>query len=240
MPTGGRPQYVRQLDGLRDAVLDLGSMADKAIDRAGDALARRDVILARSVERDDRVLNRQRLEIEEAAHLLLATQQPTAGDLRFLTAVLHIATDLERIGDHARSVARLTAKLTLNRTATGEPLVAAAGPVPEIPALVALVRTRLRGALDAFLGRDPDLARRVAQEDVEVDRLQDAAYDRLIGGLKGSPQSRGVPGAAEAATYLLWVVHNLERSGDHITNICERIIFAATARMEELNEAAEA
>jgi phosphate transport system protein len=242
MATGGRPQYVRQLDDLRDAVLGLGSMAEKAIDRAGDALQRRDVILARCVERDDRVLNRQRLEIEEAAHLLLATQQPTAGDLRFLTGVLHIATDLERIGDHARGVARLTVKLTLAQTATGEPLVAAAGPVPEIPALVALVRTRLRGALDAFLQRDPHLARRVAAEDAEVDRLQDAAYDRLIGGIKGAHPPHSEPGAAEgaeAATYLLWVVHNLERSGDHVTNICERIIFTATARMEELDEVAE-
>jgi phosphate transport system protein len=240
MATGGRPQYVRQLDGLRDAILGLGSMADKALDRAGDALVRRDVILARSVERDDRVLNRQRLEIEEAAHLLLATQQPTAGDLRFLTAVLHIATDLERIGDHARSVAHLTAKLALAQTATGEPLVAAAGPVPEIPALVALVRTHLRGALDAFLERDPHLARRVAAEDADVDRLQDAAYDRLIRGLKGPPPPHGESGAAEAATYLLWIAHNLERSGDHVTNICERIIFAATARIEELDEVAEA
>jgi phosphate transport system protein len=242
MATGGRPQYVRQLDDLRDAVLGLGSMAEKAIDRAGDALQRRDVILARCVERDDRVLNRQRLEIEEAAHLLLATQQPTAGDLRFLTGVLHIATDLERIGDHARGVAHLTVKLTLAQTATGEPLVAAAGPVPEIPALVALVRTRLRGALDAFLQRDPHLARRVAAEDAEVDRLQDAAYDRLLGGIKGAHPPHSEPGAAEgaeAATYLLWVVHNLERSGDHVTNICERIIFTATARMEELDEVAE-
>jgi phosphate transport system protein len=216
-------------------------MADKAIDRAGEALLRRDAVLARAVVRDDRLLNRRRLEIEEATLLLMATQQPVASDLRFLAGVLHIATDLERIGDHARSVARLTIKLAQSTAPSGEPLAEAAGPVPEVPALVALVRTRLRHALDAFLDRDPDLAGRVAREDAEVDRLQDAAYARLMAGVRQGPRAPGGPGAAaaEAATYLLWVVHNLERSGDHVTNICERVIYAATARLVELDEVDE-
>src|SRR5262245_2671592 len=216
-------------------------MVDKAIDLSIESLRARDLATARRIILDDRLINQQRFDVEQSAILLIATQQPMASDLRFLAGVLHIATDLERIGDHARSVARLTVKLAQATAPSGEPLVEATGPVPEVPALVALVRTRLRHALDAFLDRDPDLAGRVAGEDAEVDRLQDAAYARLMTDVRQGPRAPGGPGAAaaEAATYLLWVVHNLERSGDHVTNICERVIYAATARLVDLGEVDE-
>jgi phosphate transport system protein len=222
--TRGRPQLTRQLDALQDAILALGSMVDKAVDLAGEAIAQRDVRLAGRIIEEDLWINRQRLDVEAAALRVLATQQPMASDLRFVAAVLHIATDLERIGDHARGVARLTCRLSAE---------APVGPVTELPALGALGRARLRRALDALIARDADLARRVAAEDAEIDRLQGDAYVTLLGRMR----TGGSPDVA-ATTHLLSVVHNFERIGDHVTNVCEWIIYVVTGRMVELSETA--
>jgi phosphate transport system protein len=217
---GVRQEFAHRLDEVRDAVLTLGSMVDKALSRAVEALRARDQATARRVVRDDEKINQLRFDVEESAVLLMATQQPMASDLRFLAGVLHIATDLERMGDHARSIARLTLKLG------AEPPLA---PVAALPAMGALCRERLRGALDALVTRDPDLAHRVAAQDAETDRLQDAVYAELLAVMTADP------GTVARATYLLWVAHNLERAGDHITNICERTIYILTGHMEELN-----
>ena len=215
-----RQDFAHRLDEVRDQVLTLGSMVDKAIDRSIDALGSRNLGVAKKVVRDDQVINQLRFDIEQSALLLLATQQPMASDLRFLAGVLHIATDLERMGDHARSIARLTLKL-----GDAAPLT----PVADLPAMAALCHDRLQGALDALVGRDPELAYRVAAQDAETDRLQDAVYAELLALMTGDP------GTVTRATYLLWVAHNLERVGDHITNICERTIYILTGHMEELN-----
>ena len=217
-----RVQFAHRLEELRDAALAMGSMVDKAIDRAMDALRRRDLRLAQRVVGDDHLVNRQRFDIEQSALLLLATQQPMASDLRFLAAVLFIATDLERMGDHARSIARLCVKLG------GEPPLA---PAADLPRMADLCRERLRRALDAFVARDCEAALQIAGQDAETDRLQDAVYKQLLGVMLRDPAT------ITRATYLLWMTHNLERIGDHVTNVCERVIFAVTGRMEELNVA---
>jgi phosphate transport system protein len=216
----GRQEFVHRLDEVRDAVLNLGSMVDKAVDLAVHALTSRDFNAARRIIRDDQQINQQRFDVEQSAILLMATQQPMASDLRFLAGVLHIATDLERMGDHARSIARLAIKL-----GDGPPLK----PLIDIPTMGALCHDRLRGAMDAFVDRDPELAHRVAEGDAETDRLQDAVYEELLGIMTHDPST------VTHATYLLWVAHNLERVGDHITNICERVIYILTGHMEELN-----
>ena len=216
-----RVRFVHQLEEVRDAVLTMGSMVDKAIDYAIDALRRRDVTLMQRVIKDDRHINRQRFDIEQSALLLMATQQPMASDLRFLAAVLHITTDLERMGDHARSVSRLGLKLN-----TEAPLKLPT----ELPRMADLCRDRLRRALDAFVARDADAALQIAGQDVTTDALQDAIYRDLLQVMLNDPD------AIRRGTYLLWVAHNIERIGDHITNVCERVIFAVTGRMEELTE----
>jgi phosphate transport system protein len=215
-----RPEFARRLDELRDAVLTMGSMVDKAIDQALDALKRRDLRLAERVVSADQFINRQRFDVEQSALLLLATQQPMASDLRFLAAVLHIATDLERMGDHARSVARICIKLG------DEPPLK---PLVDIPRMAEMCREHLRGALDALVLRDVEAAQRIAEEDARVDALQDAVYSELLGIMTTDPST------TTRATYLLWVAHNFERIGDHITNVCERVIFAVSGHMEELN-----
>lgn len=217
-----RVEFARRLEELRDAVLVMGSMVDKAIDLAIDALKRRDFTLAQRVIHDDQQINRQRFDIEQSALLLLATQQPMASDLRFLAAVLHIATDLERMGDHARSIARLCIKL--GDEAPLKPFI-------DIPKMAELSRDRLRHALDALVARDCEAAQAIAEQDVETDRLQDVVYEELLGFMMRDPAT------TTRATYLLWITHNLERIGDHITNVCERVIFAVTGHMEELNVA---
>jgi len=215
-----RQDFVHRLDAVRDAVLTLSSMVDKAVDRAVESLRGRDLTTARQIIRNDQLVNQQRFDVEQSAILLMATQQPMASDLRFLAGVLHIATDLERMGDHARSIARLTIKLG------DEPPLK---PFVDIPAMGALCHDRLQGAMDALVDRDPELALRVAAQDAETDRLQDAVYDELLGIMTADPST------VTRATYLLWVAHNLERVGDHITNICERIVYILTGHMEELN-----
>src|SRR5262245_29985397 len=107
-----RQQFSHRLDEVRDSVLTMGSMVDKALDRAVDSLLTRELAGVRRVIQDDQLINRQRFDIEQSAILLLATQQPMASDLRFLASIMHIVTDLERMGDHARSISRLTLKLS--------------------------------------------------------------------------------------------------------------------------------
>jgi phosphate transport system protein len=215
-----RQEFNHRLDEVRDAVLTLGSMVDKAVDRAVEALRGRDLAEAKRIIREDQRINQQRFDVEQSAILLMATQQPMASDLRFLAGVLHVATDLERMGDHARSIARLTIKLG------DEPPLK---PLVDIPRMGALCHDRLRAALDALVTRDPELAHRVAEQDAETDRLQDAVYEELLQIMTADPST------ITRATYLLWVAHNLERVGDHITNICERVIYILTGHMEELN-----
>jgi phosphate transport system protein len=215
-----RSDFARHLDELRDAVLTMGSMVDKAIDHAVDALRWRDLLLAQRVIREDPLINRQRFDIEQSALLLMATQQPMASDLRFLAAVLHIATDLERIGDHARGIARLSIKLGQE---------APLKPLGDIPKMAEFSRDRLRRALDALVARDSDAAAHIAEEDAQTDALQDAVYKDLLEFMIRDPST------VTRATYLLWIAHNLERIGDHITNVCERIIFVVSGHMEELN-----
>jgi phosphate transport system protein len=219
-----RVQFVHQLEEIRDAVLTMGSMVDKAIDGAMDGLRRRDMALAERVIKDDRLINRRRYDIEQSALLLIATQQPMASDLRFLAAVLHITTDLERMGDHARSVARLTLKL--GREAPLKPLI-------DLPRMADLCRGRLRRALDALVARDAEAAQEIAAQDSETDALQDAVYKELLEMMLADPST------VSRATYLLWIAHNLERVGDHVTNVCERVIFTVTGQLGEADLARE-
>jgi phosphate transport system protein len=159
---------------------------------------------------------------------LLGQQHPAASDLRFVVAVLHMTTDLERMGDHARNVARFA--LRLNGPAGGAGAGAPVLPVPaEVPAMAELDRTRLRESLAALRARDERAAREIALRDAETDRLQDTAYRTLLGAMHARPEL--VP----QATLLLSAAYAFERIGDRVTNVCERVIYAVTGQLEELN-----
>ncbi|MBI2953805.1 MAG: phosphate signaling complex protein PhoU [Chloroflexi bacterium] len=215
-----RVSFEKELGHLQDEVLVLGSMVDKAIDRSIEALKRRDLEEARRIIADDLVINRKRFDIEEQALLVIATQQPMARDLRFIASVLNIITDLERMADHAEGNAKIT--LLLGDEPPLKPLI-------DIPRMALKTRDMLRRALDALVARDAEAAKQIAHEDDEVDALYDQVYRELLTFMIQDPRT------ITRATYLLWAAHNLERIGDRVTNICERVVFTVTGRMEEMN-----
>ena len=212
--------FEQHLAELRHDILDLGSRAERAIRRAMESLRRRDLALAREVVEGDYDINRRRFRIEDHAVNLIATQQPLAGDLRTLVAAIHIVTELERIADYAEGIARIS--LMLGERALPQPL----GRLQEMADLGIDMMHR---SLTAFIERDADLARAVCKADDELDALYDANYAEVIGRLLIEPQ------AARVLTYQLWTSHNLERIGDRATNICERVVYLVTGRMEEEN-----
>ncbi len=215
-----RTAFHRELDRLQDEVLVLGSMVEKATLRSVDALRARNIAAARAIEAEDTLLNRKRFEIEEAALLLIATQQPMASDLRQLAAILHIVTDLERMGDYAAGIARICVQIG------DEPLIK---PLIDIPRMAEKASSMLRRALDAFVERDVDAAERIGREDDEVDDLYQQVYRELLTIMLANPRT------IDQATHLLWVAHNLERVADRVQNICERVVFVVSGRMQEIS-----
>lgn len=198
----------------------LGSMAEKAIRRSMDALRERNVPAARGIMHDDNAIDEKRFAIEEKTLNLMARQQPLANDLRTLAAVLLLASELERIGDHAEGIAKIVVML-------GEE--GYVGPLHDLEEMAERALGMLSRALEAFLQQDADLARRVCDEDDGVDALQDVVYRRMLTIMRADAS------LVRRATYLIWVSHNLERIADRATNICERVVFLASGRMEELN-----
>ncbi|MCX7680854.1 MAG: phosphate signaling complex protein PhoU [Anaerolineae bacterium] len=215
-----RETFERELQRLQDEMLVLGSMVGKAITDAVDVLKRRDMEGSRQLIAQDRLINEKRFRIEEEALVLIATQQPMAGDLRVIAAVLDIAHELERIGDYAKGIAKI------NLMIGDQPLVK---PLVDVPRMADKSRSMLERALDAFVRRDVELARAIPAEDDEVDVLYDQIYRELITYILADP------GCIEGANYLLWVAHNLERAADRVTNICERVVFTVTGEMLELD-----
>ena len=205
---------------IQEDLLTLGSMVDKAIDRAITALQTQNESLAEQVVHGDEAINDKRWQIEESTLHLIATQSPMAGDLRRILASVHIATNLERMGDHAEGISKLTL-----RTSDNAPLK----PLVDLPLMAEKGRAMLHDALEAFVDGDADRARDIAARDQEIDHLYQQVYNDLLTFMIADP------GTTTRATHLLWVAHNLERIGDRSTNICERIIFAVTGRFEEVN-----
>ena len=214
-----RESFDRHLNELQGEVLILGSMVDKAIDRSMEALKKRDLELARQVIADDLKINQKRFDTEEKCIELIVTQQPVASDLRVIVAVLNIIIDLERIGDHAEGIANIA--LMLGDEPPLKPLV-------DLPRMAEKARDMLRRSLDAFISRDAKAARKISVEDDDVDNLYDQVFRELLTFMMENPRT------ITRATRLIWVAHNLERSADRVTNICERVVFVVTGKIEEI------
>ena len=214
-----RVGFEHDLQDLQDQVLALGSMVDKAVVKSLEALKQQDIGLARRVVEEDNLINEQRFAIEEKCIHLLATQQPMAIDLRMIVAVLQMAVDLERMGDHAEGIGRITVLIG------DQPLIK---PLVDIPRMATLALDMLRRSLDAFLERDIEKAKQVCVDDDEVDDLHDQVYNELLTYMLRDPRN------ITQATYLTWVAHNLERIADRCTNICEQVVFVETGRREQL------
>ncbi|HZQ99993.1 MAG TPA: phosphate signaling complex protein PhoU [Chloroflexota bacterium] len=215
-----RESYHRDLQSLHDEVLVLGKMVEKAIERSVESLANLDFEMANKVIEADRAINLRRFHIEDQAIRLIATQQPMASDLRQIVAILNIVVDLERIGDYAVGNARIT--LRHQGSTLLKPLV-------DLPRMAEAVSSMLQRALDAMVVRDAAAAKAIAREDDVVDALYDQTYRELLTYMMADPTT------IDRATWLLWAAHNLERAADRVTNVCERIVYEVTGRMEEVS-----
>ncbi len=214
-----RESFDRYLRELQDEVLILGSMVEKAIARSMKALREHDLELARQVVADDAKINEKRLAIEERCIELIIAQQPVASDLRVIIAVLNIIIDLERIGDHAEGIANIT--IMIGDEPPLKPLI-------DLPRMAEKTEEMLGRSLDAFVNRDAEAAKQIAAEDDEVDNLYDQVFRELLTFMAEDLKT------ITRATRLIWVAHNLERSADRVTNICERVVFTVTGKMEEI------
>ena len=215
-----REQFQRQIAALQDGVIEMGSMVERAVDRAMQALMDRDVACARSVIEDDKDINAVGYHLQNACISLLAQQAPMAGDLRVIVSVTAIMSDLERMGDHAEGIGRIVVMMQ------DEPLVK---PLIDLPIMASRAKEMLRNSIQAFVDQDTDAAYRVGAADDEVDKLYDQIYADLIQIMVGDPST------IEPSTHLLWVAHNLERIADRATNIAERTVYSATGMLPQMD-----
>lgn len=220
-PASPRETFDRQIQHLLDETLLLGSLVEEAVRRSVDALRDRNLEESRQVYKGDRTINTKRYEIEYAVITLIATQQPMARDLRLLAAILEIITELERIGDYAKGIARIN--IMLGERGLVMPMV-------DIPKMAEVGLEMLRKALKAFVERDAVTARAIPTEDDQIDQLYSQVYHNLMDIIVKDPTT------VDRANYLLWAAHNLERLGDRVTNICERIVFVQTGEILEMDQ----
>lgn len=209
----------QELRTLLSDLLSMSAAVDEAISRAGQALESQDKWLAQEVVEGDTAINEARWKLEEECYRLLATQAPMATDLRTVGAVLSIVSDIERIGDHAKGIARIVLRMT------DQPRPGTAGPIRR---MFEKCREDFYLVLQAFVNRDEEAARSIQAADDQVDTLYKQAFNELLSAMEEDPHS------VNRATYLIWIAHKLERIHDRITNIGRRAIFLVTGQMEEL------
>ena len=215
-----RSAFHKKLREIQDDILIMGSMVSKATLLAIEALQKRDLALANQIIADDKKINRKRFDIEEKCIQLIATQQPMASDLRTIVSVLNIITELERIGDYAEGNAKIT--IMIGNEPPLKPLV-------DIPRMAEKTADMLNRSLTAFINHDADAAIKISAEDDFIDNLYDQVFRELLTFMAEDPKT------ITRATRLIWVTHNLERSADRVTNICERVVFMVTGKMQESN-----
>ena len=214
-----RTTFHEHLREVEDDVLTMGNMVVKAIDRSMEALKKRDLNLAHQIIADDAQINKQRFSIEDKCVALIATQQPIESDLRIVVAVLNILTELERIGDYAEGIAKIV--IMIGDEAPLKPLI-------DIPRMGEITRDMIKESLQSFATRDVELAMRVVSLDNIVDSLYDQVFRELLTFMMVDPKT------TNRATRLIWIAHNLERAADRATNICERVVYTVTGKMEEI------
>jgi len=215
-----RSQFDNQLENLNVKLLKMGDLVQEIIEVSVQSLAKQDLETAKLVHQMDDKIDKLELEIENDCMKLLALQNPLARDLRVVGTIMKIITDLERMGDHAVNIAKVTLKIG------NEPLIK---PLIDIPMMAKLSADMVRKSLDAFMKRDIRLAEDVAHDDEEVDGIYEDIYTELIDMMIQNPE------IINQATNLLFIGRYLERIADHATNIGERIIYMVTGERVEIN-----
>lgn len=199
----------KELNQLRNDILRLASLVDTAIGNAMEALYKRDVALAHSVVVNDREANQLRYDIEEECLRILATQQPAAIDLRTVIAAIHLAVELERIGDHAAGIAKLVERME------NEDAILT---LHKLPKMAQRAREMVNDGIQAYVRKDVSIADNMVKQDDKLDKQYNKFFQQTLAEMSNDQYIR-------RATFLLWVGHNLERIGDRATNIAERVIF---------------
>ncbi|OHE82435.1 MAG: phosphate transport system regulatory protein PhoU [Verrucomicrobia bacterium GWF2_62_7] len=202
--------FDQELAQLKEKLLFMSSLTEQSVAQSLKAMIQRDDALAKKVDADDDVLDRLQVEVDERCIRLLALRQPLARDLRLITMAMKISTDLERIGDQAANIARRAAEL--NKEPELKPLV-------DIPRMAEICQGMIRDVLDAFVYEKPDLARQIIKRDEDVDRLNKQLQRELTSFMIEDPAT------ITRALLLMRIARNLERIGDHATNIAEEIVY---------------
>jgi phosphate transport system protein len=206
--------FQQELAKLKEQLLKMGGLAERAISNAIDALVRRDTPLAEKTIGEDEKINKMELVIDEWCLKLLALHQPLAADLRFITSAMRINVELERIGDLAVNIAERV--VSLNQEPQLKPYI-------DIPRMAEITKNMVKDVLDSFVNGDPDLARAVCARDDQVDALNDQVFRELMTYMLAEPKT------ITRAVHLIIVSKYLERIADHATNIAEGVIFMVKA-----------
>ena len=205
--------FDNEIGELRGHIAEMGGRAESAINSAMEALVKRDLDLARKVIADDRAIDLLESEVEKLAVRIIALRAPMADDLRDVIAALKIAAVLERIGDYAKNIAKRTGALEGRRKIE---------PISLLPSMAKIATEMVHDVLNAYAARDATLALAVNERDKVVDDFYNSIFRTLVTYMVENPQSIG------NAAHLLFVAKNLERVGDHATNVAEMVYFAAT------------
>ena len=202
---------------IQNKVMAMGDMATKDINRSIEALKNRDLKMAHQIIADDTKIDDMRFVIEDMCIEIMGTQKLTIADRRIIVAVINIVTELERIGDYAEGNAKIVVMIG------DEPPLK---PLIDIPRMAELTIEMIEKSLKSFVSRDVELAKHVVTMDNVVDGLYDQVFRELLTFMMVDPKT------INRATRLMWVAHNLERAADRVTNICERVVFMVTGKME--------
>lgn len=216
-----RHAFEEQMDVLHRKMMTMGTLVEEAIHKSIKSLVERDVQLAEEVIANDKMINELEHEIESGCFRVIALQQPVGNDLRRLGTMLKLVTDLERMGDHAVSIAKTTRRL-MNEEYV-KPLI-------DIPLMADHVKEMVRESLNAYIARDQNAAEQIAAKDDVIDKLYSTVFKDLLAVMNKNSNS------ISQCTHLLLVAQYLERIADHATNICEWIIYMATGKMTDLNK----
>jgi phosphate transport system protein len=214
-----RDNLMLQIHQVQDELLVMGSMVEQATINSIQALKKRDKDAARTIYKNDRLVNEKRYAIENSVLILIATQQPLAHDLRLLAALLEIAAEIERMGDYAKGIA----KVVINLEDVDIPI-----PFKEIEQMAKLAVSMFHRALGAFIIEDAVAAKTIPPEDDQIDDLYNTVQHLIVHIMIEKPE------IIDHANLLMWVAHNLERMADRVSNICERTVFVATGELAEM------
>ena len=216
-----REEFDRGLQLLEDDLLNLSSMVEKSILRSIDALKNRDLKLAEEIIFQDNYIDEKTTQVEEKCIHLIATQQPIATDLRRIVVFLLISNELERIGDYAEGIAKIS--IAMGNEPPLKPLI-------DIPIMAEKTSSMLKNSIDSLVNRDIVTATSIISADDEIDDLYKKVYNDLLKYMLEDSKT------IQRATYLLWVAHDLERTADRATNIAERVIYLVTGKSNESDE----